>query len=109
MLLWLLQIAAAVEKAGAQTDQKVKMLLQQRAQEVVSKLDLAKALSMDASPEQIVADAMKQAASQLQADGGHALNLAQPNLQPQLPDTLSQVRTITLLCRVTSGQILHKL
>lgn len=85
-----LMIAAAVEKAGAQTDQKVKMLLQQRAQEVVSKLDLAKALSMDASPERIVADAMKQAASQLQADGGHALNLAQPNLQPQLPDTLSQ-------------------
>ena len=51
-------------------------MLHLRAEEVMSKLDLSKALSLDSSPEQIVADAMQQAEAQLQADGTEA-SLAQ--------------------------------
>lgn len=69
-------IADAVEKASAETDKKVKAMLHLRAQEVMSKLDLSKALSLDSSPEQILADAMQQAEAQLQADDTEA-SLAQ--------------------------------
>ena len=63
------QIAAAVESAGVKTDEQIKTMLQQKAQEVVSKLDLHKALSLDLPPEQIIQDAMQQATAQLQSEG----------------------------------------
>ena len=74
------QIAAAVESAGAKIDERIKTMLQQKAQEVVSKLDLQKALSLDIPPEQIVQDAMQQATAQLQSEGG-SLSLAAPGQQ----------------------------
>ena len=78
----LFQIADAVEKASAETDKKVKAMLHLRAEEVMSKLDLSKALSLDSSPEQIVADAMQQAEAQLQADDTEA-SLAQSGASTQ--------------------------
>lgn len=83
------QIAAAVESAGAKTDQQIKTMLQQKAEEVVSKLDLQKALSLDIPPEQIVQDAMQQATAQLQSKGG-SLHLAAP--VQQTSDSPVQVR-----------------
>ena len=87
----LVQIVEAVEKAGAQTDEHVKVLLQQKAQEVVGKLDLTKALSLDIAPEQIVADAMQQASAQLQAESGQEINLTQPQPHPPQQATNLQV------------------
>lgn len=75
MTAYVAQIAAAVESAGAKTDEQIKTMLQQKAQEVVSKLDLQKALSLDIPPEQIVQDAVQQATAQLQSQGG-SLRLA---------------------------------
>ncbi|KAL3131944.1 hypothetical protein ABBQ38_007640 [Trebouxia sp. C0009 RCD-2024] len=75
-------IAAAVAEASARTDQRVKTMLQQKAQEVVSKLDLHKALSLDIPPEQIVKDAVQQTAAQLESEGGLA-NLGLPGPQSQ--------------------------
>ena len=83
-----MQIAAAVETAGAKTDEQIKTMLQQKAQEVVSKLDLQKALSLDIPPEQIVQGAMQQATAQLQSEGG-PLSLAAPVRQK--PDRPVQV------------------
>lgn len=74
------QIAAAVESAGAKTDKQIKNMLQQKAQEVVSKLDLQKALSLDIPPEKIVQDAMQQANALLQSEGG-SVSLAVPGQQ----------------------------
>ena len=85
------QIAAAVDKAGAETDQQIKAMLQHKAQEIVSKLDLHKALSLDVPPEQIVAEAMQQANAQLQSEGGSVLHLAKPTSPQALSGTSSQV------------------
>ena len=73
-----------MEEAGAKTDQQIKAILHQKAQEIVSKLDLEKAMSMDASPEQIIQDAMRQATVQLQSEGESLLNLDLP-ATPQRP------------------------
>lgn len=73
---------AAVEKALAETEQQVQALLHRKAEEVVSKLDLSKALSLDVPPEQIVAEAMQQATAQLDAEGREAF-LAQPATSAQ--------------------------
>lgn len=86
----LVQIAAAVAEASARTDQRVNTMLQQKAQEVVSKLDLHKALSLDIPPEQIVKDAVQQTTAQLEAEGGLA-NLGVPSQQNQ-PATPVQVK-----------------
>ncbi len=77
-----MQIAAAVERAGAQTDQQIKALLQQKAEEVMSKIDLSKALSLSSSPEEAVTQAMEEASAQLQAEGAN-FRLAQA--EPQAP------------------------
>ena len=77
-----MQIAAAVEKAGAQTDQQIKALLQQKAEEVMSKIDLSRALSLGGSPEEAVKHAMEEASAQLQAEGAN-FRLAQA--EPQAP------------------------
>lgn len=82
-------IAAAVAEASTKTDERVKAMLQQKAQEVVSKLDLKKALSLDLSHEQIVQDAVQQTAAKLQSEGGLA-NLASPD-QQQRSDSPVQV------------------
>lgn len=105
-----LQIAAAVEKAGAQTDQQIKDLLQQKAQQVISKLDLEKALSLDVPPEQIAADAMEQASAQLQAEGDQALNLM-PDSQTPLAGSTTQViyqytMSSSLMRMCNSGKLL---
>lgn len=84
-----MQIAAAVAEASTKTDERVKAMLQQKAQEVVSKLDLKKALSLDLSHEQIVQDAVQQTAAKLQSEGGLA-NLASPD-QQQRSDSPVQV------------------
>ncbi len=85
----LVQIAAAVAAVSARTDERVKTMLQQKAQEVVSKLDLKKALSLEIPPEQIVRDAVQQTAAQLESEGGLA-NLRLPGQQSQ-PATPVQV------------------
>lgn len=87
----LVQIAAAVESAGARTDEQIKTMLQQKAEEVVSKLDLQKALSLDVPPEQIVQDVMQQANAQLQSEG-KSMSLAAPGQQKNL-DSPAQVGT----------------
>ena len=61
-----LQVAEAIELASAQTDKRLKAALHQRAQEIVSNLDLSKALSLDTPPEEVVAGAMKEVEAQLQ-------------------------------------------
>lgn len=86
---YLLQIAAAVESAGAKTDEQIKAMLQQKAEEIVSKLDLQKALSLDVPPEQIVHDVMQQATAQLQSEG-KSVSLAAPGQQTNL-DSPTQV------------------
>lgn len=86
-----MQIVEAVEKAGAQTDEHVKVLLQQKAREVVGKLDLTKALSLDIPPEEIVADAMQQASAQLQAESSQEINLTQSRPHPPQQATNLQV------------------
>lgn len=84
-----MQIAAAVESAGARTDEQIKTMLQQKAEEVVGKLDLQKALSLDVPPEQIVQDVMQQATAQLQSEGD-SVSLAAPGQQTNL-DSPAQV------------------
>ncbi len=79
-----MQIAAAVDRAGAQTDQQIKALLQQKAEEVMSKIDLSKALSLGGSPEEAVKHAMEEASAQLQAEGA-SFRLAQA--EPQAPSS----------------------
>lgn len=76
-------IAAAVDRAGAQTDQQIKALLQQKAEEVMSKIDLSKALSLGGSPEEAVKHAMGEASAQLQAEGADfQLARAEPQALP---------------------------
>lgn len=84
-----MQIAAAVQSAGARTDEQIKTMLQQKAEEVVSKLDLQKAMSLDIPPEQIVQDVMQQATAQLQSEG-ESVSLAAPGQQTNL-DSPAQV------------------
>ena len=73
-------------EASARTDQRVKTMLQQKAQEVVSKLDLKKALSLNIPPEQIVQDAVQQTTAQLESEGGLAnLGLDAQQSQPATP------------------------
>ena len=86
---YLVQIAAAVESAGTRTDEQIKTMLQQKAEEVVGKLDLQKALSLDVPPEQIVQDVMQQATAQLQSEGD-SVSLAAPGQQTNL-DSPAQV------------------
>ena len=79
-----MQIAEAVNKAGEEADEHMQALLQLKAKEVMSKLDLSKALSLETPPEQIVAEAMQQATAQLQAEGVETL-LSQPGTSAQQP------------------------
>ena len=94
--MWLMQIAAAVDRAGAQTDQQIKALLQQKADEIMSKIDLSKALSLDGSPEEAVKHAMGEASAQLQAEGAN-FHLAQA--EPQAPPSSKmQLKSLISTC-----------
>ncbi|KAL0026979.1 hypothetical protein WJX79_005732 [Trebouxia sp. C0005] len=89
-------IAAAVDRAGAQTDQQIKALLQQKADEIMSKIDLSKALSLDGSPEEAVKHAMGEASAQLQAEGAN-FHLAQA--EPQAPPSSKmQLKSLISTC-----------
>ncbi|KAL0050110.1 hypothetical protein WJX82_004584 [Trebouxia sp. C0006] len=102
-------IAAAVEKAGAQTDQQIKALLQQKAEEVMSKIDLSKALSLGGSPEEAVKHAMEEASAQLQAEGANfRLAQAEPqappssNMQSTQPASSPVQEQLVPICRIWS-------
>ncbi|DBA95038.1 TPA: hypothetical protein ACH3X1_002554 [Trebouxia sp. C0004] len=89
-------IAAAVDRAGARTDQQIKALLQQKAEEVMSKIDLTQALSLGGSPEEAVKHAMGEASTQLQAEGA---NFCLAQAEPQAPPSSNtQVKSLISTC-----------
>ncbi len=93
----MMQIAAAVDRAGAQTDQQIKAMLQHKAEEVMSKIDLTKMLSLGASPEEVVQHVMGEASAQLHAEGGP--NFRQAQAEPQAPPSSNmQVKSLMLTC-----------
>ena len=59
------QVAEAVAKASAQADKRIKAVLEQKAQQIVSNLDLSKALALDLPPEEAVAGVMQEAQEKL--------------------------------------------
>lgn len=87
-------VKAAVEQASAHADKQIKAMLEQKAQQVVSNLDLSKAISMDVPVEDIVAKTMQAPELKQQVDD---FKPAQAVEQPRPTRSVSNQETSRLV------------